>query len=110
MRNLSDGNQQNVLIGREFAKNPDLIIAAEPTRGVDIGVMEKVHLELIQKRDNGSGILLVSSDLDEIFKLSDYILIMYEGQIVGQGKLSDMNLDHISQLMTFGQKISEENP
>ena len=110
MRNLSGGNQQKVLIGREFAKNPDLIIAAEPTRGVDIGVMEKVHLELIQKRDNGSGILLVSSDLDEIFKLSDYILIMYEGQIVGQGKLSDMNLDHISQLMTFGQKISEENP
>ena len=110
MRNLSGGNQQKVLIGREFAKNPDLIIAAEPTRGVDIGVMEKVHLELIQKRDNGSGILLVSSDLDEIFKLSDYILIMYEGQIVGQGKLSDMNLDHISQLMTFGQKILEENP
>ena len=110
MRNLSGGNQQKVLIGREFAKNPDLIIAAEPTRGVDIGVMEKVHLELIQKRDNGSGILLVSSDLDEIFKLSDYILIMYEGQIVGQGKLSDMNLDHISQLMTFGQKISEETP
>ena len=110
MRNLSGGNQQKVLIGREFAKNPDLIIAAEPTRGVDIGVMEKVHLELIQKRDNGSGILLVSSDLDEIFKLSDYILIMYEGQIVGQGKLSDMNLDHISQLMTFGKQIMEENP
>ena len=77
MRNLSGGNQQKVLIGREFAKNPDLIIAAEPTRGVDIGVMEKVHLELIQKRDDGSGILLVSSDLDEIFKLSDYILIIY---------------------------------
>ena len=109
MRNLSGGNQQKVLIGREFAKNPELIIAAEPTRGVDIGVMEKVHLELIQKRDNGSGILLVSSDLDEIFKLSDYILIMYEGQIVGQGNLSDMDLDHISQLMTFGKQIMEEN-
>lgn len=109
MRNLSGGNQQKVLIGREFAKNPELIIAAEPTRGVDIGVMEKVHLELIQQRDNGSGILLVSSDLDEIFKLSDYILIMYEGQIVGQGNLSDMDLDHISQLMTFGKQIMEEN-
>ena len=109
MRNLSGGNQQKVLIGREFAKNPDLIIAAEPTRGVDIGVMEKVHLELIQQRDNGSGVLLVSSDLDEIFKLSDYILIMYEGQIVGQGNLSDMDLDQISQLMTFGKQIMEYN-
>ena len=109
MRNLSGGNQQKVLIGREFAKNPDLIIAAEPTRGVDIGVMEKVHLELIQQRDNGSGVLLVSSDLDEIFKLSDYILIMYEGQIVGQGNLSDMDLDQISQLMTFGKQIMEDN-
>ena len=109
MRNLSGGNQQKVLIGRELAKNPDLIIAAEPTRGVDIGVMEKVHLELIQQRDNGSGVLLVSSDLDEIFKLSDYILIMYEGQIVGQGNLSDMDLDQISQLMTFGKQITEDN-
>ena len=109
MRNLSGGNQQKVLIGREFAKNPDLIIAAEPTRGVDIGVMEKVHLELIQQRDNGSGVLLVSSDLDEIFKLSDYILIMYEGQIVGQGNLSEMDLDQISQLMTFGKQIMEDN-
>ena len=109
MRNLSGGNQQKVLIGREFAKNPDLIIAAEPTRGVDIGVMEKVHSELIQQRDNGSGVLLVSSDLDEIFKLSDYILIMYEGQIVGQGNLSDMDLDQISQLMTFGKQIMEDN-
>ena len=109
MRNLSGGNQQKVLIGREFAKNPDLIIAAEPTRGVDIGVMEKVHLELIQQRDNGSGVLLVSSDLDEIFKLSDYILIMYEGKIVGQGNLSDMDLDQISQLMTFGKQIMEGN-
>jgi simple sugar transport system ATP-binding protein len=106
MRSLSGGNQQKVLIGREFAKNPQLIIASQPTRGVDIGVMEKVHKELINSRNEGTGILLVSSDLDEVLKLSDYIIVMYEGKIVGQGPIDKMPLSKISQLMTTG--VSEE--
>ncbi|MDH5401318.1 MAG: ABC transporter ATP-binding protein [Candidatus Heimdallarchaeota archaeon] len=103
IKNLSGGNQQKVLLGREFIKNPRLIIASQPTRGVDVGVMEKVHLELINRRNEGSCIILVSSDLDEILKLSDYIVVLYEGKIVGQGSIDELSTNDISQLMTGGK-------
>ncbi|MCE7735993.1 MAG: ABC transporter ATP-binding protein [Candidatus Heimdallarchaeota archaeon] len=99
---LSGGNQQKVVIGREFAKNPRLLIASEPTRGVDIGVMENVHEKLIELRNDGVGVILVSSDLDEILKLSDDIMIMYEGQIVSYRPIEDYTINEISQLMTSG--------
>ncbi len=99
---LSGGNQQKVVIGREFAKNPRLIIAGEPTRGVDIGVMENVHEKLINLRNEGVGVILVSSDLDEILKLSDDIMIMYEGQIVSYRSIEEYTMNEISQLMTSG--------
>ncbi|OLS24538.1 MAG: Ribose import ATP-binding protein RbsA [Candidatus Heimdallarchaeota archaeon LC_3] len=102
LKNLSGGNQQKVILGREFAKNPRLIIASQPTRGVDVGVTEKVRNALLKMRDQGTGVLLVSSDLDEILSLSDYILVLYEGQIVGRGPIKDFTTLEISQLMTGG--------
>ncbi|MHA2276486.1 MAG: hypothetical protein ACXAC2_11990, partial [Candidatus Kariarchaeaceae archaeon] len=102
LKNLSGGNQQKVILGREFAKNPRLIIASQPTRGVDIGVTERVRNALLRMRDKGTGVLLVSSDLDEILSLSDFILILYEGKIVGRGAIKDYTTVQISQLMTGG--------
>lgn len=105
--NLSGGNQQKVLLGRELAKRPSLIIASQPTRGVDIGAAERVHQELMRMRNTGSGILLVSADLDEVLKLSDRIIIFYEGEIVGAGPLKEMPLSKISELMTSGKETGE---
>ncbi|WP_416224268.1 ABC transporter ATP-binding protein [Thermogemmatispora sp.] len=82
VRALSGGNQQKVIIAREFASDPQLLIAAQPTRGVDIGAIEFIHRRLIEQRDAGKAVLLVSAELDEIRSLSDRIAVMYEGRIV----------------------------
>ncbi len=81
---LSGGNQQKLIVAREFARKPGALIAAQPTRGVDVGAIEFLHQRIVQARDEGAGVLLVSSDLDEILALSDRILVMFEGQIVGE--------------------------
>src|SRR5215472_6940752 len=81
-RALSGGNQQKVIIAREFASNPQALIASQPTRGVDIGAIEFIHRRLIEVRDAGKAVLLVSAELDEIRSLSDRIAVMYEGRIV----------------------------
>lgn len=83
IKNLSGGNQQKVVVGRELSFSPDFLIAAQPTRGLDIGATEFIHRLLIELRNNGKGILLISADLDEILNLSDRILVMYNGEIVG---------------------------
>ena len=81
---LSGGNQQKLIVARELSsRNPELVIANQPTRGLDVGCIEYVHNTLVKMRDLGKGILLVSADLDEIFALSDRIAVMYEGRIVG---------------------------
>jgi simple sugar transport system ATP-binding protein len=82
VRYLSGGTQQRVVLAREFSKNPRLIIAAQPTRGLDVGATEYVHSKLIEMRDKGSAILLISADLDEILMLSDKIAVIFEGKIV----------------------------
>ena len=81
-RSLSGGNQQKIIIAREFSCNPEALIAAQPTRGVDIGAIEFIHRRLIEERDAGKAILLISAELDEIRSLSDRIAVMYEGKIV----------------------------
>jgi simple sugar transport system ATP-binding protein len=81
-RSLSGGNQQKVIIAREFAANPMALIASQPTRGVDIGAIEFIHRRIIEQRDAGKAVLLISAELDEIRSLSDRIAVMYEGQIV----------------------------
>jgi len=80
---LSGGNQQRVVLAREISRNPRVLIAAQPTRGLDVGAIEFVHKRLVAERDTGRAVLLVSLELDEILSLSDRILVIYEGQIVG---------------------------
>ena len=84
VQSLSGGNQQKVIVAREIAADPELLIAANPTRGVDIGAIEYIHKKIMEQRNAGHGVLLVSFELDEILKLSDRIAVMHEGQIVGQ--------------------------
>jgi simple sugar transport system ATP-binding protein len=81
---LSGGNQQKVVLAREIERDPKVLIAAQPTRGLDVGAIEFVHRRLIEERDEGRGILLVSLELDEVLGLSDRILVIYEGEIVGE--------------------------
>ncbi|MFE8699232.1 ABC transporter ATP-binding protein [Cytobacillus sp. FJAT-54145] len=102
--NLSGGNLQKLIVSRELGQNTPLLIAAEPTRGVDIGAMEYIHEALIEKRNNGDSILLVSSELSEIMVLSDQVLVMYEGKIVGRLVGSEINEENISLLMAGGKK------
>lgn len=81
-RALSGGNQQKAIIGREVDRNPDILIAAQPTRGLDVGAIEFIHRRLIEQRDHGKAVLLVSFELDEIMNVSDRIAVIYEGEIV----------------------------
>jgi general nucleoside transport system ATP-binding protein len=81
---LSGGNQQKVVLAREIDRNPKVLIAAQPTRGLDVGAIEFVHRRLVAERDEGRAVLLVSLELDEILSLSDRILVIYEGEIVGE--------------------------
>jgi simple sugar transport system ATP-binding protein len=83
-RQLSGGNQQKLIAARELNRDARLVIAAHPTRGVDVGAIEFIHGQILAARDRGCGILLVSSELDEILALSDRILAIFEGRIVGE--------------------------
>ncbi|THB72160.1 MAG: ABC transporter ATP-binding protein [Desulfobulbaceae bacterium] len=82
-RALSGGNQQKMIIAREVSNDPELLIAAQPTRGLDVGAIEYVHQSLVEQRDAGKGVLLISFELDEIINVSDRIAVIYEGEIVG---------------------------
>ncbi len=84
VRSMSGGNQQKAIIAREIDKNPELLVAIQPTRGLDIGAIEYIHHQLIAQRDSGKAVLLVSLELDEVMNVSDRILVIYEGQIVGE--------------------------
>jgi simple sugar transport system ATP-binding protein len=83
-RALSGGNQQKVVVAREVGNDPRVLIAAQPTRGLDVGAIEFVHRRLVEERDEGRAVLLLSLELDEVLSLSDRILVMYEGEIVGE--------------------------
>jgi ribose transport system ATP-binding protein len=82
VKNLSGGNQQKVIVAREFSHPIKLLIASQPTRGLDVGSIEYIHNRIVEKRDDGCAVLLVSPELDEILSLSDRIAVMYEGQII----------------------------
>lgn len=83
-RSMSGGNQQKAIIGRELDRENPLLIAVQPTRGLDVGAIEYIHNQLVAQRDAGKAVLLVSLELDEVMKVSDRILVMYEGEIVGE--------------------------
>ncbi len=83
-RSMSGGNQQKAIIAREIDKAPELLVAVQPTRGLDVGAIEYIHKQLVAQRDSGKAVLLVSLELDEVMDVSDRILVMYEGELVGQ--------------------------
>lgn len=83
-RSMSGGNQQKAIVAREIDKNPELLVAVQPTRGLDVGAIEYIHKQLVAQRDAGKGVLLVSLELDEVMNVSDRILVMFEGEIVGE--------------------------
>jgi len=96
---LSGGNQQKVIVAREFSRPVELIIAAQPTRGVDVGSIEFIHSQLIALRDKGAAVLLVSAELDEIMALSDRIAVMYHGKIVATSKRDEITRNELGLLM-----------
>jgi ABC-type uncharacterized transport system ATPase subunit len=100
-RNLSGGNQQKVIVARELAGKPTVLLAAQPTRGVDIGAIEFIHRRIVQARDAGAAVLLVSAELDEVRSLSDRIAVMYEGKIVSI-ESPDTPEERLGLLMTGG--------
>ena len=96
---LSGGNAQKVVLARELAHQPDVLLVAQPTRGVDVGAIEFIHQELIQQRDQGMAILLISTELEEILNLSDRIVVLYEGEIMGECAGDAADLQHLGLLM-----------
>ena len=96
---LSGGNMQKLLMGRELISNPEVIIAAQPTRGLDINAVEALQKLIIKQRDSGSAIMLISEDLDELFKLSDRIIVLYEGQIVKEFNIDEADIENVGLAM-----------
>jgi simple sugar transport system ATP-binding protein len=103
---LSGGNQQKVIVAREFSRPIKLLIASQPTRGLDVGSIEYIHSRIIAKRDEETAVLLVSPELDEIIALSDRIAVMYKGQIVDIVPAAKVNKEYLGLLMA-GVKPSE---
>ena len=87
---MSGGNQQKAIIAREVDKDPQLLVAVQPTRGLDVGAIEYIHQQLLAERDAGRAVLLISLELDEVRTLSDRILVIYEGEIVGDFEKAEM--------------------
>lgn len=96
---LSGGNQQKVIIAREIDRNPELLIAAQPTRGLDVGAIEYIHKRLVEQRDAGKGVLLMSFELDEILNVSDRIAVMYDGNIIATVNANETNESELGLLM-----------
>lgn len=105
-RSMSGGNQQKAIIAREIDKNPELLIAVQPTRGLDVGAIEYIHKQLVAQRDAGKGVLLVSLELDEVMNVSDRILVMYEGEIVGEFDPKKVTVEELGLYMA-GSKRKE---
>ena len=101
-RSLSGGNQQKLIIGREFELNPKLLLVSQPTRGVDIGAIEFIHRKLIGLRDAGAAVLLVSAELEEVTALADRLLVIREGKIVGEVDPKTTSVEDIGLMMTSG--------
>jgi ABC-type uncharacterized transport system ATPase subunit len=99
---LSGGNQQKVIIAREFTRGGRLLVAAQPTRGVDVGSMEFIHRKLVDARDRGMAVLLISAELEEVLSLADRIAVMYRGKIAGVLDASEATAEGLGYLMATG--------
>ncbi len=96
---LSGGNMQKLLMGRELISNPEVIVAAQPTRGLDVSAVETLHELIVDQRNKGSAIMLISEDLDELFKLSDRIIVLYEGKIIKEFEINEANTKNVGLAM-----------
>src|SRR5581483_1042835 len=96
---LSGGNQQKLIVARELSRNVKLVIAAQPTRGIDVGSIEYIHKRIIAARDAGVGVLIVSTELDEILSLSDHVLVMFRGRIAGEFDAANVSRSSIGLAM-----------
>lgn len=103
---MSGGNKQKLVVGRELSRNTPLVIAENPTWGVDIGAIELIHAELMRMRDSGHAVLLVSNELDEILRLSDRIMVMYSGRLSGEIPIGEADRERIGRLMTSREDIA----
>jgi ABC-type uncharacterized transport system ATPase subunit len=103
---LSGGNQQKVIIAREFTRGGRLLVAAQPTRGVDVGSTEFIHRKLIEARDGGMAVLLISAELDEVLSLADRIAVMYRGKIAAVLGADEATPEVLSYLMATGTRSS----
>jgi simple sugar transport system ATP-binding protein len=99
-KSLSGGNLQKIILARVLSGQPKLVVAAQPTRGLDVGAMEYVHQQILAQRDRGAGVLLISEDLDEVLALSDRIVVIYEGRIVGETPTDGASREQIGLWMT----------
>ena len=106
-RSMSGGNQQKAIIAREVDKDPDLLVAVQPTRGLDVGAIEYIHKQIVAERDKGKAVLLVSLELDEVMNLSDRILVMYGGEIVGEFDPKTTTVEELGLYMAGAKKQGE---
>ncbi|MBP1755425.1 MAG: transporter related [Firmicutes bacterium] len=107
-RGMSGGNQQKAIIARELDKEHELLIAVQPTRGLDVGAIEFIHKQLVATRDAGKGVLLMSFELDEVMNISDRILVMYEGEIVGELNPKDTTVQELGLYMSGAKRSRKE--
>ena len=107
-RSMSGGNQQKAIIAREIDRDPKLLVAVQPTRGLDVGAIEYIHRQIVAERDRGKAVLLVSLELDEVMNLSDRILVMYEGEIVGEFDPKTTTVQELGLYMAGARKQGKE--
>lgn len=107
VRSMSGGNQQKAIIAREVDKEPELLVAVQPTRGLDVGAIEYIHKQIVAERDRGRAVLLVSLELDEVMNLSDRILVIYEGEIVGEFDPRKTTVEELGLYMAGAKKQGE---
>ena len=101
---MSGGNQQKAIIARELDREHKLLVAVQPTRGLDVGAIEFIHSEIVKKRDEGVAVLLVSLELEEVMNLSDRILVMYEGEIVGELNPKEVTVQELGLYMAGAKR------
>ena len=104
VRSMSGGNQQKAIVARELDKNPELLVAVQPTRGLDVGAIEYIHKQLVAQRDAGRAVLLVSLELDEVMTVPDRILVMYEGEIVGEFDPKSVSVEELGLYMAGAKR------
>ena len=108
-RSMSGGNQQKAIIAREIDKDPKLLVAVQPTRGLDVGAIEYIHRQIVAQRDKGKAVLLVSLELDEVMNLSDRVLVMYEGEVVGEFDPKTTTVQELGLYMAGARKQGKES-